>query len=562
MKSQQTIARRQEKKALKKLERQKQKENKTLNGNPIQEIHPEEIGPEGIDTEEPEIKLEDQLEENYWKQEFVPYYPITHIEVPPLVMETGQRIKSLPGCIAKRTYIYGGTARDAALRLKRNKFDYDIRTGLPLSEVAPLLKSVFQLEAAPDIKFNLLTVNYVVNTAEGAQHAVLTVHHSEHLAKEELSFLEVLRIDALTLDFIQNVFIATFPRTRSRCAVHYPLNWWQFYLAPTLNEAEENVKRSKTKEHLSESLTTITNPPFLLVTNKDTLKAYLFIYRSKHCFDLKLKKSDHDLLVTNKEGRLTITTQNQRLVLKFLKQLNKQYNKIYPQEKLHDLTKNIVDKMSRLNKLETILEPKLSLTIDPLRILRLVYLTSSLNCESFSDTMISAVINHQESYKKFLLENPGRINSWMNKLLCRDGKHHIIENFNHLIQLKVLEISFPDLTEALCTKILFQWVNNELYNMKQRERPSLNYLYCVLIHCLSLHKKTTPEQIIEATPLFKENFKSMPPLDLLRSIKQSWYASQQSLHQADFFNRPAHPLRSVACPRNPDGALQASLLSK
>jgi len=111
----------------------------------------------------------------------------------------------------------------------------------------------------------------------------------------------------------------------------------------------------------------------------------------------------------------------------------------------------------------------------------------------------------------------------MNKLFCREGRFHSIENFNALLKVGLLQRSFPALTEVLYKdEKIRQWLNLELRFLSHSERPSLNYVYSVFIACLALKLRKTPQAVIQSNLLFSINFKELNPTDFLKAAFSSW----------------------------------------
>lgn len=472
-----------------------------------------------IASKEPTQIIEEKntpTEEEYTEQETIPFRAIAQIIAPSIAVAVGQAIKALPGRISKRVHLYGGTARKALGIGSHDTLDYDLRTGKLLSDVAPLLKSIMHLSSEPKEKHGILSTKFLIKKYNSTQIATLTVSHSPHLAREDLSYSEASRLDAETQDFVQNGCIATIPKNGLLCNVHYPLNWWNFYFGNTLQDALNHMKQHWATTHLSETLIKLALPAFLLVLEDNIVKVYFYVNGKvetldsglKLSFDLKLKESDRELLMKHEEGRLPITRDNQHFFMNLIHQINEQYQNCRHQT-IHNLTRGITEKIARIKKMETILEPVYSLAIDPLRLLRLSYLTTSLRYQGFSQGMLSATMQTQELYKKYLLDNPGKINSWMNKLFCREGKLYLLENFDYLRDLGLLQLSFPFLKESLGNKMINQWLMKELQKTQKLAHPSLDYLYCVIIQCIAIHTKKTHDDIIQANPLFKEKFKTI-----------------------------------------------------
>lgn len=494
---------------------------------------------ENKQQEEKELQ---RLESIYQQEESIPFKPLAHAWFPREVLEAGKGIKDLPGRIAKRTIVYGGTAGDAALLVENKKMDFDLLTGLPLALVAPVLTKVFNLSNEPKELHGILTVNFTVE--EKGQKAQLTIRHSPDLANKKLSYLEALRQVMFRLDFLQKAFIASFPHG----SVHYPLNWWEFYFATSLTQALNQINKSRTAEKWSGTLKALSCPALIFIGKdknfqvyfyvNDTLEAIIKSQKRELVFlNLQLKESDYILRTRDAYGKVIPTCQNQKHLLKLLSEVDQLYQ-IHFQKPLQSLNKDITLKIAAIKNIESILEPNHSFSTDPTRILRLIYFTTSMKFHGLSKEMYAAVLFQAKAYNEFVAQNPGKVNSWLNKIFCRDGKHFFTENLNNFKRLGLLEISFPGLKNILENNgPLKKWLGIVFEKMIQSEHPSLNYLYAIFITCLSLRTKQPVENIIQSYSLFRENFKEIAPDSYLQQASDSWkyFLKTQPGRQPVFF---------------------------
>jgi hypothetical protein len=480
---------------------------------------------------------EDKRKEAELKEEEKLFFQsLDRVFVPSQVADLGRRLKALPGRAAKRTHLYGGKARDEVLMNGRESLDFDLRTALPLSVAAPIMREVFQLAEEPKVENGLLQLNFPMLVGGGARKlAVLALSHSEYLANEAISYAEALRRDAYSLDFIQNAFIATFPESGSVCPVFYPLDWWELYFSASPITMASQLERTRHKQGLSQATMKVTGNAIFLVGEAKSLTCYFFVngslvnhLRHELTLNVELEASERQGLLLNENGRVVMTPENQKVAKVIFARLNDAYQKVW-HSPLDRLKGRVGERILMLKQMEPILEASLSFSHDPIRMLRAIYFTSALGYSTLGETVETGIRFNLQNYLLFLRCQPGKLNSWMNKLLCREGKPKLIAHFNELLRVGLLGLSFPGLVElVLSDDLLKQWLDRELQAAVLIERLSLNYLYSLFIVCLAVSGGKAAQEVIQQNLLFTVNFQAVDPGDFLRIAFKSWHQFWQA----------------------------------
>jgi hypothetical protein len=195
---------------------------------------------------------------------------------------------------------------------------------------------------------------------------------------------------------------------------------------------------------------------------------------------------------------------------------------------VHDpLNRGLAD--LKKNYLETIKPSKESFQEDPIRMLRAIYLTISLGCAGISKEVKAGISDNLQALKNLCKENPGKVNSWMFKMLC---KGETSKNIDCLFSTGILNALFPNLPSAENQRIL---VKQSLRNLLSLNKYiSLNDIYIFFVN--SIFNFTAKNygsdwftcswamrKILMDNPLFKANFDNAEKINswILNKLRHS-----------------------------------------
>jgi|GEM_PF-5694615 len=526
------------------LENQRQEqEQKNIIQNVISEIvsvieekeYQEQLCQEQKAAEEVTIhQAKEQAQQKMVIEEEIIFDQDLYVWIPAQILDFMRDLKALEGRMAQRIHFYGGIIRDQALNFNQKNLNFNVGTGLALEVVAGRMKAFFKLSEEPKIKYNLVQISFSVMDyrTDTFRLATLTVSQRKILTEVNLAYTEALREDALSWDVIQNAFVATVPEEGEYCPAYYPLNWWDLYFSLTVEAILLLLHNAR--DRLRGSLNWLRGQAIFLVGTGPEYQVYGVV--NNHLdnerpgqilqlnFTMQLSKTDMQCLIGEKYGRVRLSLQNQFTVKGVLQRIKDKFTACY-KAALDSMKSDPVSRLMGYSSLETILGSVTSFYDDPIRMLRAIHLTTSLGFKALSPQVLQGMMNDNVvlSFRSLIRTNPGKVNSWFHKLLCRDGKPCLFHNFNYLKDTNLLYAAFPELQGLVGhANPLYLWFIRELQMKQDQEKISLNQVYALFAVYIATATRRDTYEVIGNNILLGCNFRDFDPLELLDGYAKSW----------------------------------------